>query len=1694
MSTGKITWTPIAADEGKTYTITLTARRGVESVSKNVEIFAGYADKVYETKTVNLPVKEDAEVETWGLSDRGGRYNRNYLTVMRGNIGNPSEQHPLGSLNNGEMGEKGQTADGTNLTADNMSNFEYKMSMLKFDLAELEDASEILLLTEAKLSLMYLSYRSDNNGRYGSEGMEENLRVVKAPSNDWSEGSGIAGGATANGNELSWSKWIAMNEGITYGDAEHPIVKSDVYKLISPSSNNASNAAGFSVKAENQILINVTDFVRETLKEDAVDGKKYISLAMTNENGSQHNFISKEGATYYNDVKDGKMPQAAPALIVKYVVKHEDAVEPKIEGSDSMALAAGYEATSSDSFSVVGVRDAEITLASGSNTAGGKITWDAEDRKFEIAKGIAVGAYELSLETTVGGQTVPKKFTLYVRNSLTAPKFTNPAKDVDGTAVVSAYADAPVSFAVKAEMDALGENIASISADSEQLGALEGATFDPATGAFRWIPSSSVLGTETSKDYTIAFTATGSNGISAEHTVTIRVSRAAEMVEDPNYIGVSNDGYFKTWNNEKVEGTRENDGYIWLYSDDIDIENDGKMGVNGTPYDSKIGILKFDLTGLREKKFLSADLILTYIAAVGSEQSTNADDISLNVAAIPGYDWAFEWNDGNNHTGSHLCWAQWNNWRYANSFTVKDDDVKSFHTKIEPGTFSTNALIRAESFSRINGTKIRVDISKFVEEAVSANRTELTLMISTAETGSGTDTFFISKEGLTVYQNPNNVELMAPSIALKTGYAEGVGIEGPDSISLVEGYADTYTDSFTVPSYDLGAPSITALSPDGENKDANFSWDTDNSRVLIKSGLTVKANADSTEYKAKMKHNGLEKEITVTVNANKYDELADLKTEFEKNLKDGTTVDNYTSESVANYKYILGALTDTLNATNIITAAQYNKAVDLTNTFDKSKLQELTADYRDEQIAKYEAKYIKEVYTAETWSAYETALNNANLSDGYTEEQLITALKALETAKNALVVNGDEASGSPEGKLYKLIEQANPILDNAVIYDESAIEELEAAVAKAEKRIAAKDTSNDDITTVTEELKGKINISPNPAKRELQTQINAAIDGLPKVNDGSYTTASWNTYQTALETARGHMSDSDLTEAGVPAIVAPLKTAVLGLTTLTKYRTDEIARVTQGGVDEDSYYYVEEDLAAYQSALDDVNDAVTEDEITESIKVLDTAFQKLNANKRERKSKDELKALIDSIKQADYTPSSWTAAGIAAKLATANTVYAKDGATDKEILDAYGALEAAVNELTAVSAEWKALQDSIADVGKLTRSDWTTDSWSNLQDKLRAAQDLTADASDADIAAAKRDLKQAQEDLVPYVAPSTDKTKEELNTLVEGVEDRINGADGADKIDSTDYPEEKFKELTDAIAAANALPADATTKEINDAYAAIETALGNLSPITVSDVSALVAKVNIESLTETEYEPTSFQALKDALAEAAKTVEGEEGADTPKVAYNALLKAFKELKQASGGNGGETGDNGNGGAKPDPSALTAGATVNDDADTAAAGSKTDYVVADAQARTVILTKGKDEATVIVPETIKVGGKDCTVIGIGDKAFIGAKALKKLTIGNNVTSIGKQSFANCKKLANVIIGTGVTTIGAKAFSGCKKLGKMTISAKNLKTVKSAAFKGTKKNVKVKLKGMTKKQKTKIKKLLTKKGKMKSTKIK
>jgi len=81
----------------------------------------------------------------------------------------------------------------------------------------------------------------------------------------------------------------------------------------------------------------------------------------------------------------------------------------------------------------------------------------------------------------------------------------------------------------------------------------------------------------------------------------------------------------------------------------------------------------------------------------------------------------------------------------------------------------------------------------------------------------------------------------------------------------------------------------------------------------------------------------------------------------------------------------------------------------------------------------------------------------------------------------------------------------------------------------------------------------------------------------------------------------------------------------------------------------------------------------------------------------------------------------------------------------------------------------------------------------------------------------------------------------------------------------------------------------------------------------------------------------------------------------------------------------------------------------------------------------------------------------SVTGIGNSAFYGCTALSSIVIPNGVTSIGDIAFYNCASLSSIVIPNSVTGIGNSAFRNCTSLTSIEIP-NSVTSIGNSAFDG------------------------------------
>ena len=434
------------------------------------------------------------------------------------------------------------------------------------------------------------------------------------------------------------------------------------------------------------------------------------------------------------------------------------------------------------------------------------------------------------------------------------------------------------------------------------------------------------------------------------------------------------------------------------------------------------------------------------------------------------------------------------------------------------------------------------------------------------------------------------------------------------------------------------------------------------------------------------------------------------------------------------------------------------------------------------------------------------------------------------------------------------------------------------------------------------------------------------------------------------------------------------------------------------------------------------------------------------------------------------------------------------------------------------------LRDAIAEAGEKLASDYTQESYAELQRAKTSAENVLADttAGKEAIDAARAELQNALVNLQPADMEDTTEVLRILNETIAEAEGKA----------EENYTKESYENLKNALAEAKKLPATSSKAEIETVNTKLREALESLVRATeepTDDTEIKEEKARLDSelekaagKDETEYTKESFDVLKAAVAKAESVKNNPEAkVEEIKEAFSALqsallnlqLKSSKETEESENGgsnndnnnnnnsnnnnsnnnnsnnnnnnsnnnnnnsnnnnnnnnnsNNNSSNNNGNGGQNqtPDP-----GIRLPEKGKTYSVGlayyrvtvfSETEKTV------TYVKPKRKNLKTITIPASVKIEGVTFQVTAIADKACWKNGKLSKVIVGRNVKVIGKSAFAGDRKLKSMIVKSmSLKKVGKSALKGIHAGCRITVGKKQLKKyTKLFRGKGQKASVKV-----------------------------
>ena len=461
----------------------------------------------------------------------------------------------------------------------------------------------------------------------------------------------------------------------------------------------------------------------------------------------------------------------------------------------------------------------------------------------------------------------------------------------------------------------------------------------------------------------------------------------------------------------------------------------------------------------------------------------------------------------------------------------------------------------------------------------------------------------------------------------------------------------------------------------GKNKAEYTSASWKALETALKNAQSVYDTEDATQKSVQDAYNSLKAAIDgLTAKADKT-ELQELITKAKDKKEADYTADSWKvfAEALANAE---DELKSDKSTPETVKAAQDKlseaiKGLAPKKQVDKSKLEALIA----EATGKVESQY-----TPESWTAFTTALGEANEVNGNkdaTQEVVDQACESLKTAMTGLTAKADKT------QLQALIDEAGN--KNKDEYTEESWASFETALNEAKSVFANENASQDVVDKACESLSKAIeDLKFN------KSQLKVVINQVENKNSEDYTEESWETFANALAEARSVFEDENATPESVDQAYRKLNEAVNGLT--VKVNKPELKELIDKVQDKKSEDYTDASWDAFETALEEAkavfeNEASTSEEISQAYRKLNEAINGLTV----KADKSELTKVIAScvtLNESDYTPESWKQFKEA--LDYADEVSANPNVSQEEVDEAKDKLEKAVKNLVkATGSEQK---------------------------------------------------------------------------------------------------------------------------------------------------------------------------------------------------------------------------------------------------------------------------------------------------------------------------------------------------------------------------------------------------------------------
>ena len=494
---------------------------------------------------------------------------------------------------------------------------------------------------------------------------------------------------------------------------------------------------------------------------------------------------------------------------------------------------------------------------------------------------------------------------------------------------------------------------------------------------------------------------------------------------------------------------------------------------------------------------------------------------------------------------------------------------------------------------------------------------------------------------------------------------------------------------------------------------------------------------------------------------------------------------------------------------------------------DKSALNKLLEDV---------SKLTASDYSITTWQNLQNAVNGA---DALTKQSEIDAkVTEIQNAINNLDVD--------RSALDKLLEDVSKL--TGTDYNTTTWQNLQNAVNGADAL-----TKQSEIDAKVTEIQNAID-----SLGVDKSALSKLLEDVSKLTASDYSTNTWQNLQNAVSGSDALTKQSEI-DAKVTEIQNAIDSLGVDKSALSKLLED-VSKLTASDYSTNTWQNLQNAVSG--------SDALTkQSEIDAKVTEIQNAINNLDVD---RSALDKLLEDVSKLTGTDYNTTTWQN--------LQNAVNGADALTKQSEIDAK--VTEIQNAIDSLGVDKSALSKLLEDVSKLTASDYSVNTWQNLQNAVSGADALT---KQSEIDAKVTEIQNALDNL--------DVDRSALDKLLEDVS----------KLTGTDYNTTTWQNLQNAVNGADALTKQS---EVDAKVNEIQNAINNLS-VDKSALSKLLEDVS--KLTETDYSTTTWQNLQDVVNGAdtltkqseidAKVTEIQNAIDNLDVDRSALDKLLEDVSK-----------------------------------------------------------------------------------------------------------------------------------------------------------------------------------------------------